>query len=440
MKKWLPILVALALGAAAFFIRTRGISEHFWLGEDQWRDWEFALRPLWDLPLVGSPTHVHGYAIGPAFYWILWAIRVTIGPFFDNLPHSGGIGQAFLASAADALLMLAVWRRTSSPWIAITAFLLIVSSPFDLSLSALVWNPTMGETLVKFALALVIFGWHRRSMFTMGVTAAIAWAALQAYTGAVFATVAIFALLAFSADWRVMARRVAVLAAIALTMQIPYGIYRYQHRNAPVMAAVSGGVEQILTGKAKANLAGSARGYAESVGSFQGFHDWQWPTALLVVSALALAVRYRRDPDLIWILLAPQVLAIAGFALFLGALDSYYYLPLLPVTVVAVAIGLLPRSGKPAFAVGIAVLVGVAYCVPARVALAHYFDMPEYGVIVRASRTLRDMHKPIRAIRVSFPLPPNVNVGHPYYAMGGLSDPKSLIVATINRDGSITFN
>ena len=35
-------------------------------------------------------------------------------------------------------------------------------------------------------------------MWTMGVTAVIAWAALHAYTGAVFATTATLALLAFS--------------------------------------------------------------------------------------------------------------------------------------------------------------------------------------------------------------------------------------------------
>jgi hypothetical protein len=66
--------------------------------------------------------------------------------------------------------------------------------------------------------------------------------------------------------------------------------------------------------------------------------------------------------------------------------------------------------------------------------------LPKYEVIVSASRTLRDLHRPIRAIRVSFPLPPNVSVGHPYFVMGGQSDPKGQLVATINRDGSITYN
>jgi len=70
---------------------------------DQIRDWSIALEPFWRLPLVGSPTHVHGYTIGPAFYWILWAIRVVIGPFFENLPHAGGIGQAALATVTGRI-------------------------------------------------------------------------------------------------------------------------------------------------------------------------------------------------------------------------------------------------------------------------------------------------------------------------------------------------
>lgn len=440
MKRFVPAGVALALLIAAFTVRTWGISEHFWLGEDQWRDWELALQPLWKLPLVGSPTHVHGYAIGPAFYWIQWLIGVTLGPFFDYLPHAGGIGQAFLASTADAVLMLAVWRRTKSPWIAVASFVLIVTSPFDLSLSALVWNPTMGETLVKFVLAIVFFEWHRRSMWAMAVTALIAWAALHAYTGAVFATLSTLALLAFSTDWRVMARRVLVIGGVVVLMQVPYGIYRFKHRNAPVMSAVSGSIGQILTGKAKADITGSARYYAESIGSFQDIRGWQWPTGLLLVGCVALVSRYRREPELVWILIAPQMLAVVGFALFLGSLDSYYYLSLLPVSVLSVVIGLMPRTGRPALAVGAVVMVAIAALVPTRLAHGHQFEMPEYEVIVSASKTLRDLHRPLRAIRVSFPLPPNVNVGTLYFVMGGQFDPQDPLVATINRDGSITYN
>src|SRR5262245_41058100 len=103
--------IAMLVFLATFVLRVRGVGEHFILLGDQMRDWSIAMRPLVDLPLVGPPTHVGGYTLGPAFYWILWLIRVCIGPFFDNLPHAGGIGQAALQSAADATLLLAIWRR-----------------------------------------------------------------------------------------------------------------------------------------------------------------------------------------------------------------------------------------------------------------------------------------------------------------------------------------
>src|SRR5262245_4338819 len=142
-------------------LRIRGVSDHFWMLGDQIRDWSIALRPFTELPLVGPPTHVGGYTIGPAFYWILWAIRVVVGPWFDNLPHAGGIGQAAVQSAADAMLLIAIWRRTNSPWIAWATVLLVATASFDLSLAALVWNPTMGTALAKIATAAILLDWHR---------------------------------------------------------------------------------------------------------------------------------------------------------------------------------------------------------------------------------------------------------------------------------------
>jgi hypothetical protein len=440
MKRVLVAAGIVALFVVTFTIRTWGISQHFWMLEDQWRDWEVALLPLRDLPLVGSPTHVHGYTIGPAFYWILWAIRVTMGPFFDNLPHAGGIGQALLETAADIFLMLAVWRRTGSPWIAVAGFLLMASSAFDLSLAALVWNPTMGETLIKAALALVLFGWYRRSLWVLAVTAAIAWAAVHAYTGAVFAALATLALLAFSTDRRVLVRRAIVVAGVVALLQMPYVIYRYKNRNAPVMSAVSGGVSDILQGKAAPDFYGSARFYATAAGYFQNVNTLRWAGWILILSTGALIVRYRQDPELLWMLLAPPALAILGYALFLGTLDVYYYLSLLPISVLTVVIGLMPRSGRAATAVGAAVVLGALSLVPWRMAHSHTFEMPEYAVLVSSSRTLLGLHQPLRDIRTSFPLPPTTNVGHPYVAMGGVFDRNSLLVATINLDGSITYN
>ena len=169
-------------------VRVRGVSTHFWLLGDQIRDWSIALGPFTDLPLVGPATHVGGYTIGPAFYWMLWAIRFVVGPWFDNLPHAGGIGQALLQSAADTLLLAAVWHRTQSVWLALTTVVVLATAAYDLCLSALVWNPVAGSTLAKAATALILLDWPRTSATRVALTAALAWTAVHAYTGAIFVT------------------------------------------------------------------------------------------------------------------------------------------------------------------------------------------------------------------------------------------------------------
>ncbi len=77
------------------------------LGE-QTRDWTIALGGLTELPLAGAPSTAGGRGFGPAYYWLLWIGRVTIGPFLDNLPHAGGITVALLQSIADTWLLVAL--------------------------------------------------------------------------------------------------------------------------------------------------------------------------------------------------------------------------------------------------------------------------------------------------------------------------------------------
>ena len=145
----------LAGASAVFFftlaIRTRGVSRECWLLGDQIRDWGIALQPLTELPLVGPPTHVHGYTIGPAYYWLMWFIRVTMGPWFDNLPHGGAIGQAIVESGAVAVLFFAVWQYAGSFLLALAATLLIATAPYDVALSAIVWNPPVSAAFSKIA-------------------------------------------------------------------------------------------------------------------------------------------------------------------------------------------------------------------------------------------------------------------------------------------------
>src|SRR5688572_17408958 len=264
--RWLVYLLTFTL---TLFIRVRGISTHFWMLWDQIRDWGIALGPLDDLPLVGPPTHFRGYTIGPAFYWILWAVRVTVGPWFDNLPHAGGIGQAILQSGADTLLLSAVWNRTGSLPVALLTIVLLATSAYDLALAPLVWNPVMGSLLAKAAMALVLLDWHRRSLPRVALVALLGWSAVHSYTGAVFVILGVFAAMVapiiVARQWREAVKHGVVLVVVVALLQVPWAVHRLSSRDgAPVMGVVTGSLAQVFTGRASPRLDVSVRGYVEA--------------------------------------------------------------------------------------------------------------------------------------------------------------------------------
>lgn len=476
-------VAAFLLFLGVLTLRVWGVSEHFWLLRDQTRDWAIVLSDFRDLPLVGPATHVDGYTIGPAFYWILWGLRHLFGPWFDDLPHAGGIGQAVLQTAVDAGLLLAIWKRTQSAWIALATAILVMTSSYDLSLAQLVWNPTMGSTLAKLAMALVLSDWYRVSWWRAMVTVAVAWMAVHAYTGAIFVTASVCAIVVFEpllprdprttlqaarpadsgwriagvSPWCVMSRAGATLTAIGL-LQLPY--LRYQLQNGfgdRAMGAVTDSVGTILSGGAAPRFAASFHGYFAALDLLQlrpgvtsGSLWW------LALAAPLVAVRYRRDPVFVVLCLLPQGLAIVGFAFFLGALDHYYYLSLTTpavLTVVAAVVSLLPapaptssstqlaprRFGAHA-AGGLLLCLGVMALVPDRFRHAQMGNrMPEYGTIVRASRVLAHRGQPLYAIETGFPLPPTADPDIVFRILGGQFDAHSPWTAIIARDGTITY-
>ena len=221
------------------------------------------------MPLVGPPTHVGGYTIGPAFYWILWAIRVSVGPWFDNLPHAGGIGQAMLQSAADTLLLAAVWYRTRSIGLALTAVVVLATAAYDLCLAPLVWNPVMGSTLAKAATALVLLDWPAKSSAKVALTAALAWSAVHAYTGAIFVAVGVFAALVLEPmtrrDRPTALRNAALIAAAVVILELPLLVFEMSNRGPEAMGAVTDSLRQIATGHALPEVTKSVRGYAAAV-------------------------------------------------------------------------------------------------------------------------------------------------------------------------------
>ena len=432
-----------------------GISRHFALLGDQIRDWGIAVGPFSGLPLVGPATHVGGYTIGPAFYWILWAIRVVVGPWFSNLPHGGGIGQAIVQSGADALLLFAIWRRTGSVWIAVAAVILIATGAYDLSLSALIWNPTMGQALAKIAMALVLLGWPLRSLTGVAVTTAVAWSAVHAYTGAIFVALSVFAAvlggLLFRGEYARAARSAAVIAGVVAVLQVPLIVYRLSNET-PAMGAVAGSVGRILSGQARPDFAGSWTAFAGAFTFIQGapftiiqgapWHHNSRLVWLLAACAVIVTIKHRRDPALLSVTILPLALTVIGYAFFLGvAHEAYYYLSLMPAAVLSVLLGLTampsPRASQTV-AVGLAILaLAIA---PSRVRFAATFPrMPEYGALVDGSRRLVERGFPVKAIRTEFQLPPTADREFLYRILGGRIDASSHVSAVIARDGQVTY-
>lgn len=440
------ILGATVFGAT-FVLRIWGIDTNFWLLRDQIRDWEAVQGPFSSLPLVGPATHVGGYTIGPAFYWILWLIRVTVGPWFDNLPHAGGVGQAALQSAVDVVLLVAVWRHMQSAWIAAAVVTFVATSGFDLSYAGITWNPVVGSTLAKWAVALVLLDWHRGSLLQVAATAAVAWAAAHAYTGAIYVTVSVMGAIVlapvFRRAWRDLRRNLQIVAAIIVVLQIPY--LWFQIATAfrwPAMGAVTGGLTRVLTGQASPEIAKSVQGL---VTAFTGIQIAPWtlpmPGLVLLASAGIVLARHRRDHAVLLVTVVPLGLAIAGYALFLDTLDNYYYLSLMPSAVLMVVLAL---TAWPAPAVArsasMALCIGALALVPSRVRVGRTLNpMPEYGVLVQASRVIVNRGVPMRAIRTDFRLPPTGDPEFVYRMLGGHLDRTSRWVATIERSGAVTY-
>lgn len=472
-------------------IRVRGIDRNFGLLGDQIRDWSIALRPLNELPLVGPPTHFGGYTIGPAFYWILWVIRVTVGPWFDNLPHAGGIGQAILQSGVDSILLVAVWKRTQSLWIALTTIVLLATAAYDLSLAAVIWNPVVGSTLAKLAIALVLLDWPRRSTVAVAVTAAAAWSAVHAYTGAIFVALGVFVALLidpFSRSDRktdraetlyhryrslrhwwhsplgLSARNGLVIAIVVVLLQLPYAAHQASIRfSDSAMGVVTGSLGQILSGNEPPQFARSLASYVRAFNGIQvAPFQAPWAIWLLMAGVVIFAIRYRHDRTLVTVTLLPQVAALLGYAFFLGDLDNYYYLSLMPGVVLAMVLSATalprgPQRGRErvgsergsrvgvgwrplARIVSVALFVGSLALVPARIRYAApLHKMPEYGALVDGSRKMAGRAQPMRAIETEFNLPFTGDADYVYQVLGGRIDSESSWIGVIKSDGSVSY-
>jgi hypothetical protein len=90
--------------------------------------------------------------------------------------------------------------------------------------------------------------------------------------------------------------------------------------------------------------------------------------------------------------------------------------------------------------VSIALLVGALAAVPARVRFARTIHrMPQYGLLVDASRKMRNTRASMRAIRTDFKLPPTGNPEFLYKVLGGRIDRASPWIGVITADGRVVY-
>ena len=419
-----------------FAVRVHGITKHFLMLGDQIRDWSIALRPFTALPLVGPPRVDGGYSWGPIFYWLLWLIRVTIGPFVNNLPHAGGLGLAAAQSCADGVLCLGI-RKCSGSWtFAAAATLIIATCPFDLALSSAIWNPVLAVALSKTTTGLLL--WWQDSLTTRRRIAllTLAWLTAQAHTpGLPFALAICGWVIVKQARFGARAA-VAVLAEAALVislLQIPYVMAKVPDRPTGILVSIAD-LRQIHIG----------RSYDALVEAFQqiALRPWSIEHAGLLLIGAAIVVVLKSGP-----LAAPVAASalpvgagVAVLSLWQQNYDSYWFLTLMPAAILTIVwpVRMLPGTAARVLA-SVILLVGAVLVQAPRIRDAKsLFRLPEYGAVVQGSRDLVRRGEPLQRIEAPF-LPPSADPEFVFRILGGQIRPDAVTVAVLSPGGEITY-
>lgn len=440
------VAIAVALFAYVLAIRTYDVSTTFLMLGEQARDWAIALGGITELPLVGAPSTAGGRGFGPAYYYLLWLGRVTIGPFMDNLPHAGGVTVALLQSIADVWLFMALSRRTH--WaLALPTCLLIATGPFDIAISSVIWNPPVSEALIKMAVAMALSLHPASPLWHTAIAAGLAWAAVQAHLSGIFIAAPLLAALALrtiverpSNTWRTLVERSLVVAGVVLVLQIPFLISMVSDPSAPA------GPSTAIAGLTNPQAFQPWKAY-DSVTSITGNLVLPLSDAPLVFAIATLlagaivAYVYRRDPIVLAVTIGGIITATLLFTTSTRSYDGYWFIPLVPALTLTFAMTIAAIPWRQALMpVGLALTVWLAIWQPARLeqSLA-YFEYPQYDAMLRGSRELALRAPAVRDIKVAFDVHPTMDRHFIYTILGGRIDSQALYTAVINADGSVTL-
>jgi hypothetical protein len=434
--------------AGAFFLyvlvmRTYDVASTFLMLGEQTRDWTIALGNITDLPLTGAPSTAGGRGFGPAYYWLLWIGRITIGPFMDNLPHAGGIVVALLQSSADTWLLVALSRRVH--WgLALAMCLLIASAPFDIAISSVIWNPPVSAALIKMATAMALMLTVSSPRWQIAVSAALAWMAVQAHLSAIFVAAPMLGAITLqsfversSNGRRTTVERSLIIAGVVLILQIPFFISLISEPGAAVgpTSAIAGltNPQAVRPWSAYDSVTGITGNLLQPMPD-----SFSFAIATLLVGAI-VGVAYRRDPVILATSIGGVIVATLLFTTSTRNYDSYWFLTLTTALTLTYGMAIAAIPSKPAVKwSGIAILSMVAWRQPARIAdSTRFFEYPQYDTMVRASRELIQQAPVVRDIKVAFEVHPTMDRHFIYRILGGRIDGSALYTAVINGDGSI---
>jgi len=441
------IAIAIAFLVYVFAMRTYDVATTFLMLGEQTRDWRIALGGITDLPLAGAPSTAGGRGLGPAYYWLLWLGRVTLGPFMDNLPHVGGIIVALLQSIGDTWLFIALSRRV--PWtLALAMCLLVASGPFDIAISSVLWNPPVAAALIKMAIASALTlpqpwpaGASREARSPVGhaaLTAALAWMALQTHLSAAFPATALLGGVAIHVRRDRMA--LASMAAVVMALQVPFVVSLLTEPAAS--AGPTAAIASITSGQSFRPFFGLDVVSGVTGNVFLPMPDTFKFWIPATVAGLIVLVAYRRDPVAIGASIGGVAVAALVFAAWTRGYDRYWFLTLVPALALTFTLAIAAlRWRRALLAVGAALTVWFATWQTSRIDAARfYFEYPQYETVVRGSRELVARAPVVKDIRMAFDIHPTMERQFVYTILGGRIDPAARFTAIINADGSVRLD
>ena len=443
------LLVALAVFSYVLWFRTHGISDAFWLRGDQVRDWALALGPFADLPRSGVPSTAGGTTLGPAYYWFLWLVARIAHPLIGSLPHAGGFGVGFLQSAADAVLLLALFRRFRSPLVAILIVVAAATCGYDATLSSTIWNPPVATAYAKIAIALVL--WNRDVTIARAVLASVAsWIAVQCHTTGFIVAVPVIAWLiaapAWARDWRAVGARVAIITTLILLLEAPFLTSRRAETTTP--SRITSSLAAVVNKPGDAvHLSASTIFVARALhfNLVRPFDADQKTLSLFAagfVAALMATALLTRDPSLLVISLGPLLTAVALFAVWQGPLEEVYLsLVLTPAAVITLFawIDRIPARAGAAVTTAMALLLTAVQ--PARAQMAWSFHrLPQYGQIVKGCQSISRRHVAVRGVQTTFEVPVDAKPEWLCTLAGAtINADKAAPLAIISPGGAVTY-